>query len=88
MRWIRQEGFWTGVREVSSRDVQRVAASEELDIVEGSAPSGARNQELDVVEGSAHSKTEEEPTRTFSTRGAGYVGALAILDSIAPPVWK
>jgi hypothetical protein len=63
-------------------------ASEGLDIVEGSAPSGAGNQEPDVVEGSAHSKTEEEPTRSFSVRGAENGGALAILDSSAPTIWK
>jgi hypothetical protein len=35
------EGFRTGIREVSSQDVQRVAESEELDSVEGLAPSRA-----------------------------------------------
>jgi hypothetical protein len=35
----------------SSRDVQRVAESEGLDIVEGSVSSGAGNQGLDIVKG-------------------------------------
>jgi hypothetical protein len=52
---------------VSSQDVQRVAESEELDIVDELAPS----------------ETEEEPTRNFSIRGAGNVGAPATLESFS-----
>jgi hypothetical protein len=67
---------------VSSREVQRVAERDRLDIVEESAPSGAGNQELDIVEGSATSEMEEEPTRSFSIRRAGNVGHLG---RYAPP---
>jgi hypothetical protein len=41
---IRQEGFRTGVRKASNRDVQRVAENEELDLVERSAPSEAEKE--------------------------------------------
>jgi hypothetical protein len=75
MRGVRQEGFWTGVREVSSQDVQWVTENKELDLVEGLAPSRVENQELGIVEGSAPSKTEEKPTSSVSVRRAGYVGA-------------
>jgi hypothetical protein len=53
IQWVLQEGFRAGVREASSRDVQRVMESEGLNSMEGSAPSGAGNQGLDIVEGSA-----------------------------------
>jgi hypothetical protein len=71
-REVRQEGFRTGVREASSRDVQRVA----------------ENEELNCVEGSAFSETEEEPTRSFSVRGAENVGISATLGTFAPTGWK
>jgi hypothetical protein len=45
-----QEDFRTGVHEASNRDVQRVAESGELDLVEGSAPFRVGNQGLDIVE--------------------------------------
>jgi hypothetical protein len=53
-KWLRdlREEHGTLVREASSWDVQRVTESEELDIVEGSAPS----------------ETVEESTRMFSIR--------------------
>jgi hypothetical protein len=43
------------------------------------------SEELDIVEGSAPSKTEKEPTSSFSTGGARNVGELATRDSFAPP---
>jgi hypothetical protein len=83
IRWVRQEGFRTGVGEVSSRDVQHVTESEGLDIVEGSAPSGTGNQKLDIVQGSTPSETDEEPTHIFSIIRAGNVGAPITLSSSA-----
>jgi hypothetical protein len=56
--------------------------------VVGSAPSGVGNQELYTVEGSASSETEEEPTRSFSVRTVGNVGAPATRGSFAPPFGK
>jgi hypothetical protein len=57
----KQEGIQldprTGVCKVSSRYVQQ--------LVEGSAPSGARNKELDIV---APSEKEKEPTHSVSIR--------------------
>jgi hypothetical protein len=44
---------------VSDWDVQRVAENEELDLVEGLAPSRAENQGLGIVEGSTPSKTKK-----------------------------
>jgi hypothetical protein len=64
-----QEGFCTGDHETSSRDFQRVAESEGLDIVEGSAPS-------------------EKEKETAHRVGTGNVGALATVDSFAPPIGK
>jgi F0F1-type ATP synthase membrane subunit b/b' len=46
--------------QASNQNVQRVTEKEELELVEGSAPSGAENQGLDTVEGSTPSKTEEK----------------------------
>jgi hypothetical protein len=40
------------------------------------------------VEGSAPSETEEEPTRSFSVRRTGNVGAPATWDSFTPTIWK
>jgi hypothetical protein len=51
--------------------------NEELDLVEGLAPSRAENQRLGIVEGLIPSKTEEKPTNGISIRRAGYVGAPA-----------
>jgi hypothetical protein len=62
--------------------------NKELELVEGSAPSGAENQGLGIVEGSAPSKTEEEPTSSASIRRAGNVGTPATLDSFASTVGK
>jgi hypothetical protein len=42
IRWIWQEGFRTGVHEASNWDVQWVAANQELESMEGSAPSEVR----------------------------------------------
>jgi hypothetical protein len=53
---------------VSNLDVQQILESEELDSVEGLAPSRARNKEKYLVEGLAPSKTEEEPTNSISIR--------------------
>jgi hypothetical protein len=39
IRWIQQEGFRTGVCEASSWDVQWVAANQEVESMEESAPS-------------------------------------------------
>jgi hypothetical protein len=61
---VRQEGFQTGNREVSSRDVQRVTG----------------NQEPDIVEVSAHSKTEEDPDRSFAVRRAGNVNPRSFYE--------
>jgi hypothetical protein len=55
---------------VSNWDVQWVVENEELDLVEGSAPSRAENQGLGIVEGSAHSKMEEKPTSIVNIRRA------------------
>jgi hypothetical protein len=46
---IRQEGFRTGVRKVSHRDVQWVAENEELDLVERSAPSEAEKEAAHAI---------------------------------------
>jgi hypothetical protein len=69
IRWAPQEGFRTGVHEVSSRYVHRVA----------------KYQELYIVQGSPSYETEERPTRSFGIRGAGNVGATANLGSYVPP---
>lgn len=67
-----QGDFWTGVCEVSSRDVQQVAERQELDIVEVSAPS----------------ETEKKPTRSFCIRSPGNVGAPPTLGNFVPAGWK
>jgi hypothetical protein len=36
--WVQQEGFRTTIREVSKRDIQRVAEGDKLDLVEVLAP--------------------------------------------------
>jgi hypothetical protein len=66
---------------VSNRDVQRVAENQ-LDLVEGSAPSRAENQRLGIVEGLAPSETEEEPTSSVNIRRAGNVRTPATRDSL------
>jgi hypothetical protein len=72
---------------VSNLDVQWVAKSEKLDLVEGSASSRAKNRGLDIVEWSAPSKMKEEPTNSVSIR-AGNVGTLATWDGFAPIAGK
>jgi hypothetical protein len=57
---------------VSSRDFQRVAENQELDLVEGSTPSEA----------------EEKPTSSISIRRARKVGAPATRDSFSPLLEK
>jgi hypothetical protein len=59
-----QESYWTGDSEVNCQIFCWVAD----------------NQELDVVEGSAPSEMDEESTHGFGIRGAGNVGALATRD--------
>jgi hypothetical protein len=51
--------------------------NEELDLVEGLAPSRVENQELGIVERSTASKMEEKLTSSISIRRTGYVGAPA-----------
>jgi hypothetical protein len=45
-----------------------------------------KNQGLDIVKGLNPSETEEEPTHSFSVRGARNEGALATLDIFSPAV--
>jgi hypothetical protein len=72
IRGVPQEGFVTGVRKASDRDFQRVAESEELDCVEGSALF----------------ETEEEHTSILGVRIAGNVGTQVTRVSFAPPFGK
>jgi hypothetical protein len=64
---------------VGNQDVQRVKESEELDLVEGLAPSGPENQGLGIVKGSTPSEMEE-PTSAVSVRRAGNVRAPATFE--------
>jgi hypothetical protein len=80
-RGVRPEGFQTGVREASNRDVQRIAENEKLNPVEESAPFGAENRGLGIVEGSTPSEAEKEASRRVR---AGNVGVPATLDSFIP----
>jgi hypothetical protein len=73
------------VREASIRYVQWVEESEGLDLVERSAPSGAKSQELDILERSAPSGTEKEIANGV---GARNVGTPATRVSFTPPLEK
>jgi hypothetical protein len=57
---VRQEDFRTGICEANNQEVQRVAENEDLDLVEGSAPSEADDQGLGIFEGPAPTETVEE----------------------------
>jgi hypothetical protein len=61
-------------RETNNWDFHQDAGSEELDLVEGSAPSGAGNQGVDIVEGSDPSETEKN--------------LLAMLALKKPEMWE
>jgi hypothetical protein len=83
-KWLQQEGFRTIIREASKRHVQRVTEGETLDLVEGSAPSEARNQGPDTVEESPP-ETEKEIAHGV---GGGNVGAQGTLANFDPTVGK
>jgi translation initiation factor IF-3 len=59
IRGVRQEGFRTGVREASNRDVLRVAETEELDLVEGSAPPERKIKDWTLWRGRPPSKRKK-----------------------------
>jgi hypothetical protein len=67
-----QDNHWAGDREANSQIFCWIM----------------KNYELDTVEGLAPSEMEKGPTRSFSVRGAGNVGAPATLDSFAPTICK
>jgi hypothetical protein len=60
-----QEDHRAGVCEASNRDVRRVAEDGELDLVEGSTPSGAEIKDWALWRGRPPPKQKKNPLATF-----------------------